>query len=104
MLNSVEKTSYVLGSEHWEQNLVSLVKEPIINVCKVKKQKLHGDNSCPNPIQSQSSLGGSGGCHWGCKGMVSSTKVSCIVFVMHVEYLLVHVMCMLVDVVNISVI
>ena len=29
------------------------------------------------------------------KGMVSSGKVSCIVFVMHVEYLLLRVMCVL---------
>ena len=32
------------------------------------------------------------------KGMVSSGKVSCIVFVMHVEYLLLHVMCVLMHV------
>ena len=30
--------------------------------------------------------------------MVSSGKVSCIVFVMHVEYLLLHVMCVLLHV------
>ena len=35
ILNSIEKTSYVLGSELWEQNmksLLSLVKEFIVNV------------------------------------------------------------------------
>ena len=42
-------------------------------------------------------------------GMVSSGKVSCIVLVMHVEYLLLHVMCVLMHVhvlvdVNVSVI
>ena len=61
-LNSVEKTSYVLGSELWEQNFKSLVKE---NVWEVGKQKLYGDDSCPNQLQSQSSPGGLGGCHWG---------------------------------------
>ena len=100
VLNSVEKTSYVLGSELWEQNfksLLSLVKEFIVNVWK---QKLYGDDSCTNQLQSQSSPGGGGGV-WGVplglrgKGMVSSGKVSCIVFVMHVEYLLLHVMCVL---------
>ena len=63
-LNSVEKTSYVLGSELWEQNfksLLRLVKEFIVNVWEVRKQKLYGDDSCPNQIQSQSSLGGQGG-------------------------------------------
>ena len=60
-------------------------------VWEVKKQKLYGNDSCP---QSQSSPGGL----WGVTGlrgtgMVSSGKVSCIVFI---EYLLVHVMCVLV--------
>ena len=63
-LNSVEKTSYVLGSELWEQNfksLLRLVKEFIVNVWEVRKQKLYGDDSCPNQLQSQSSPGGLGG-------------------------------------------
>ena len=41
VLNSVEKTSYVLGSEPWEQNfksLLRLVKEFIVNVWEVRKQ------------------------------------------------------------------
>ena len=63
-LNSVEKTSYVLGSELWEQNfksLLRLVKEFIVNVWEVRKQKVYGDDSCPNQLQSQSSPGGLGG-------------------------------------------
>ena len=62
-LNSVEKTSYVLGSELWEQNfktLLRVVKEFIVNVWEVRKQKLYGDDSCPNQLQSQSSPGGLG--------------------------------------------
>ena len=61
VLNNVEKTSYALGSELWEQNfksLLSLVKEFIVNVWKVRKQILYGDDSCPNQLQSQSSPGG----------------------------------------------
>ena len=42
VLNSVEKTSYVLGSELWEQSLLSLVKEVIVNMWEVRKQKLYG--------------------------------------------------------------
>ena len=57
VLNSVEKTSYVLGSELWEQNLLSLVKD----MWEVRKQKLYGDESCPNQLQSQFSPGGLGG-------------------------------------------
>ena len=77
-----------------EQNfksLLSLVKEFIVNVWKVRKQKLYGNDSCPNQLVSVLTWE-SGGCHWALglrgKGMVSSGKVSCIVFVMHVEYLL----------------
>ena len=61
---------------------------------EVRKQKLYGDDSCPNQLQSQSSPGGLGGATGvEGQGMASSGKVSCIVFVMHVEYLLmcVHV-------------
>ena len=46
-------------------------------------------DSCPNQLQSQSSPGlGLRG-----EGMVSSRKVSCIVYVMHVEYQLLRIMC-----------
>ena len=96
VLNSVEKTSYVLGSELWEQNFKSLLSLVKVNVWEVRKQKLYGDDSCPNQLQSQSSPGGVGGAT-GVEG-VSSGKVSCIVFVMHVEYLLVCVMCVLMHV------
>ena len=44
-LNIVEKTSYVLGSEKWEDNfntLMHLVKEFIMELCK---QKLYSDDS-----------------------------------------------------------
>ena len=57
----MEKTSYVLGSELWEQNfksLLRLVTEFIVNVWEVRKQNLYGDDSCPNQLQSQSSPGG----------------------------------------------
>ena len=36
------------------------VKEFIVNVWEVRKQKLYGDDSCPNQLQSQSSPGGLG--------------------------------------------
>ena len=42
LLSNVEKTSYVLGSEHWEKNfksLLFLVKEYIVDVWEVRKQK-----------------------------------------------------------------
>ena len=51
LLSNVEKTSYVLGSEHWEKNfksLLFLVKEYIVDVWEVRKQILYGDDACPS--------------------------------------------------------
>ena len=58
VLNSVEKTSDVLGSEQNFKSLLSVVKEFIVNMWEVRKRKLYGDDSCPNQLQSQSSPGG----------------------------------------------
>ena len=64
LLSNVEKTSYVLGSEHWEKNFKSLpflVKEYIVDVWEVRKQILYGDDACPSHLQFQSSVGDLGG-------------------------------------------
>ena len=49
----IEKT---LGSELWEydfeQHLLSLVKEYVVGVWDVRKQKLYGDDSCPSQLKS----------------------------------------------------
>ena len=42
------------------KSLLSLVKEFIVNMREVRKQKLYGDDSCHNQLQSQSSPGGLG--------------------------------------------
>ena len=57
-LSTVEKASYVLGSENWEDNfdpLLHLVKEFIVAVWNVRKQKLYSDDSHPGQLQCQSS-------------------------------------------------
>ena len=62
-LSAVEKTSYVLGSENWEDDfdaLLHLVKEFIVPVWEVRKQKLYGDDSYPGQLQCQSSAGDRG--------------------------------------------
>ena len=64
------------------------VKEFIVNVWEVRKQN---NDSCPNQLHHLRVWGVPLGLRG--KGMVSSGKVSCIVFVMHVEYLLLRVMC-----------
>ena len=59
-LSAVEKTSYVLGSENWEVDfdaLLHLVKEFIVAVWEVRKQKLYGDDSYPGQLQRQSLAG-----------------------------------------------
>ena len=60
LLTNVEKTSYVLVSEHWEKNfksLLFLVKEYVVDVWEVRKQILYGDDACPSHLQSQSTVG-----------------------------------------------
>ena len=62
-LSAVEKTSYVLGSEYWEDDfdaLLHLVKEFIVAIWEVRKQKLYGDDSHPGQLQHQSSAGDRG--------------------------------------------
>ena len=56
-LTAVEKSSYVLGSENWEDDfdtLLHLVKEFIVAVWEVRKQKLYSDDSYPGQLQRQS--------------------------------------------------
>ena len=45
-----DKTAYVLGSELWEENFedtLTLVKEFIVDVWELRKQKLYGEDTCP---------------------------------------------------------
>ena len=51
---------YMLGNENLEDNfdtLLHLVKESIVTVWNVRKQKLYGDDSYPSQLQRQSSAG-----------------------------------------------
>ena len=71
-LDKVEKSSYVLGSELWESmfdGLLSLVKEYIINVWKIRKHKLYDQHPVYNFIFSV---------HLG-RGMVSSITMISLV-------------------------
>ena len=60
-LDNVEKSSYVLGSELWESKfdeLLSLVKEYIIDVWEIRKHKLYDSDSEPGQqLHSRSSPG-----------------------------------------------
>ena len=53
----------MLGSENWEDDfdaLLHLVKEFIVAIREVQKQKLYGDDSYPDQLQRQSSDGDRG--------------------------------------------
>ena len=57
-LSAVEKASYVLSNENWEDDfdaLLHIVKEFRVAVWEVRKQKLYGDDSYPGQLQRQSS-------------------------------------------------
>ena len=82
MLNSVEKTSYVLGSELWEQNFKSLLSLVKVNMWK---QNLYGDDSCPNQLQSHSSPGGLGGAAGVRDGKFREGKLYCVCYACRVS-------------------
>ena len=62
-LSDIDKTAYVLGSELWEENFedtLRLVKEFIVDVWEVRKQKLYGEDACPSHHQCQTLAGDAG--------------------------------------------
>ena len=62
-LSDIDKTAYVLGSELWEENFedtLRLVKEFIVDVWEVWKQKLYGEDACPSHHQCQTLAGDAG--------------------------------------------
>ena len=60
-LENVEKSSYVLGSELWESKfygLLSLVREYMVDVWRIRKHKLYdSDSGSGLQLHSQSSPG-----------------------------------------------
>ena len=57
--SDIDKTAYVVGSELWAENFedtLRLVKEFIIDVWEVRKQKLCGKDTCPKKSSSVSDL------------------------------------------------
>ena len=80
-LNSVEKTSFVMGSELWDEHfysLLSLVKKYIVDVWELRKLQLYGNDSCPSKLQSQCSTGNLGNEAKGKLGKLSSTNCTCV--------------------------
>ena len=62
-VSDIDKTAYVLGSELWEENfedMLRLVKEFIVDVWEVRKQKLYGDDTFPSHRQCQTLAGDAG--------------------------------------------
>ena len=96
-LSDIDKTAYVPGSELWEENfedMLRLVKEFIVDVWEVRKQKLYGKDTCPSHRQCQT-LTGNAGPVTGSGGLrVSKLQDKGKLGKFHVQYVV--VMCMLV--------
>ena len=79
--NSLEKTSFVMGSELWEKNcdaLLSLVKRYVVDVWEARKINLYGNDSCPSKLPSQCSAGNQGfGAHGKLSGKLVDKNVNC---------------------------
>ena len=61
--SDIDKTAYVLGSDLWEENFEDtrrLVKEFIVDVWEVRKQKLYGEDACPSHHQCETLTGDAG--------------------------------------------
>ena len=53
-LSDIDKIAYILGSKLWVENFedtLRLVKEFIVDVWEVRKQKLYGKDTCLNHHQ-----------------------------------------------------
>ena len=82
-LNNLEKTSYVLGSELWEDDFgssLNIVKEFLVDVWECRK---YGDNTCPGPQPNSSGWDlGQDGKLWngrnGRSGKLSHSNDACI--------------------------
>ena len=59
-LDSFEKSSYVLGSEAWEENssgLLGLIKDFVLSVWEERKVRLYGENANVHQSHSQNDSG-----------------------------------------------
>ena len=59
-MSSLDKSSFVLGNELWEESLQALVKAYIIDIWEERKSKLYGDVECaqqPRPHSPTGDLG-----------------------------------------------
>ena len=88
---AMSKSSFVLGSELWEEHfesLLALVKAYIINIWEERKSKLYGDVECaqqPHPHSPTGDLGEiAGRMVKGCVREVSLAQVSCILMYVYV--------------------
>ena len=94
-LCDIDKTAYVLGSELWEENFedtLRLVKEFIVDVWEVRKQKLYSEDACPSHHQCQTLTGDAGPVTGGGSGLVRWVIIS---FRIRVSFMYTVVICML---------
>ena len=90
-MSSLDKSSFVLGNELWEEHfesLLTLVKAYIIDIWEERKSKLYGDVECaqqPRPHSPTGDLWGlMGRIVKGCVREVSLAQVNCILMYVYV--------------------
>ena len=93
-MSSLDKSSFVLGNELWEEHfesLLALVKAYIIDIWEERKSKLYGDVECAQQPRPHSPtwdlgklLGLMGRIVKGCVRDVSLAQVSCILMYVYV--------------------
>ena len=93
-MSSLDKSSFVLGNELWEEHfesLLALVKAYIIDIWEERKSKLYGDVECAQQSRPRSPTGVlgkllelMGRIVKGCVSEVSLAQVSCILMYVYV--------------------
>ena len=95
-MSSLDKSSFILGNELWEEHfesLLVLVKAYIIDIWEERKSRLYGDVECaqqPCPHSPTGDLGEIAGQNSKgmCQGGISLAHVSCILMYVYVANLL----------------
>ena len=86
-MSSLDKSSFVLGNELWEEHfesLLALVKAYVIDIWEERKSKLYGDVECAQQPRPGKLLGLMGRIVKGCVREVSLAQVSCILMYVYV--------------------
>ena len=85
-LDSFEKSSYVLGSDAWEENssgLLSLIKDSVFSIWEERKLRLYGEHANVHQSHSQNDSGDLRGVARG-DGELGGRSVCCVMQIVRV--------------------